>query len=766
MRAEAPPPAAALRRRVRIDVRGAVQGVGFRPFAWREATARGLDGFVVNTPAGVTIEAEGAPEALAGLVAAIGAAPPPHAAILDLAVESIWPRGDAGFAIRASRCEGIASAAVLPDLAVCDACLAEMRDPANRRYRHPFVTCTQCGPRYSIVEGLPWDRARTAMCRFAMCAACRAEYDDPGDRRFHAEPIACPDCGPQLALWEGAGNVLATRDDALRATAAALGRGAIVAVKGIGGFHLMVDARDEAAVARLRQRKHRPEKPFAVMFASLAGVAAEAEFEPAEAALLASPARPIVLVRKGGAALAASVAPRNPRLGAMLAYAPLHHLLLEECGFPLVATSGNRTDEPIVTDERTALARLDGIADLFLVHDRPILRPLDDSVAQVMCGRPQLLRRGRGHAPSPLAVGIVPGILALGGQLKAALALSTPAGVVVGQHLGDLESPEARDAFDVAVDDLVGLNGTPPGLVVRDLHPDYHGSRLAGRMGLPVVAVQHHVAHVAACMAEHGLVPPVLGVAWDGTGYGPDGTVWGGEFIRVAESGWQRVACHRPFRLPGGEAAVREPRRAALGLLFAVFGRAALAMDDLPPVAAFAPAERAPLAAMLERGVNAPVTTSAGRLFDAVAALLGLRQRSSYEGQAAAELEWATGGDDGSGYDFPLRESAGEGPLTVDWEPALRAILADLRAGVRPGGIAAAFHRGLAAAIAAVAGRIGVSAVALGGGCFQNVRLTGAAVVALRAAGHVPYWPEQMPANDGGLALGQAFWAARMGGSG
>jgi hydrogenase maturation protein HypF len=760
------PFAGSLRQRVRIDVRGAVQGVGFRPFAWREATARGLAGFVVNTPMGVTIEAEGPPAAIAGLIDAIETAPPPNASILDLAVETIWTRGDVDFAIRDSLLDGLATAGVLPDLAVCAECLAEMRDPNDRRHHYPFVNCTQCGPRYSIVEALPYDRARTAMRRFPMCAACRAEYGDPADRRFHAEPNACPDCGPQLALWDGAGEVGATRDDALLAAAAALRDGLIVAVKGIGGFHLMVDARDESAVRRLRQRKHREDKPFAVMFASLADLAREADIGEAEATLLASSARPIVLVRRIGGALADAVAPRNPYLGAMLAYAPLHHLLLQECGFPLVATSGNRTSEPIVTAEHEALARLAGIADLFLVHDRPIVRPVDDSVARIVAGRPQLLRRARGYAPAPIAAMVEPGILALGGHLKTALALSTAAGIVVGQHLGDLDTPEARDAYDAAMGDLTGLHRTVPRLVVRDLHPDYHSTRAAERLGVPVVAVQHHVAHIAACMAEHGLSPPALGVAWDGTGYGPDGTVWGGEFIRIDASGWQRVASLRPFCLPGGEAAIREPRRSALGLLFAAFGRDAMAMTDLAPVADFEPAERETLATMLDRGVNAPVTTSAGRLFDAVAALIGLRQRATYEGQAAAELEWAAASlAPGAAYDFPLRDGPADTPLVVDWEPALHALLADFRAGADIAAISAAFHQGLALAIAAVAARIGEATVVLSGGCFQNARLTEAAVAELRAADLTPWWHERVPANDGGLALGQVWWAAQMTGA-
>jgi hydrogenase maturation protein HypF len=511
-----------------------------------------------------------------------------------------------------------------------------------------------------------------------------------------------------------------------------------------------------------------------------------------------------VLLRKRGEPVAASVAPGNPLLGVMLPYTPLHHLLLSETGFPLVATSGNRSDEPIVTDESEALRRLINIADLFLVHDRPIMRPVDDSVVRVIAGRPTMLRRARGHAPAVVAPMARAGMLALGGHLKATVALGTGAGAVMSQHLGDLDTVEARDAYGRAVDDLQALYDVAPVLVVRDPHPDYHSSHVAEAFGRPVVAVQHHVAHVAACMAEHGISPPVLGIAWDGTGYGPDGTVWGGEFLLVTDDGWRRVAHLRPFRLPGGEAAVREPRRSAIGLLHAVFGAEALAMTELAPVAAFSAAERATLGAMLGRGVNAPVTTSAGRLFDAVAALVGLRQRSRYEGEAAMELEWAAatpptsprrkpgsradarasaaaaldsgfrrddeGEWDGDGEAaaecrFAIREADGAA-LVLDWEPALRAILGDLRRGVSRRAISAAFHAGLAATIAAVAGRIGELTVVLTGGCFQNARLTEMTVAALEAAGMTAVRHERVPPNDGGLALGQLWWASRFAGGG
>ena len=751
------------RTRQRLVVRGAVQGVGFRPFVYRQATALGLSGWVGNSMEGVTVEIEGNAACVAALVEAIRHAPPANARIAAVAVRQIAPKGETTFAIRASQACGVHSAQVLPDLATCEACLAEMFDPGDRRHRYAFINCTQCGPRYSIVEEIPYDRARTSMRHFPMCPACEAEYDDPTNRRFHAEPNACPDCGPRLALWDASGAVLARDDDALLVAATAVRDGKIVAVKGIGGFHLIADTRDDEIIGRLRTRKGREEKPFAVMFPTLVDVRASCRLDAQAEALLTGTERPIVLLRRTGGSVAPSVAPGNARLGVLLPYAPVHHLLMRELGFPVVSTSGNITDEPIVTDERDALGRLAGIADLFLVHDRPIVRPVDDSIAQLVCGEPQLLRRARGYAPAPVAVnGAMDGIIAFGAHLKATVALTSGPGIVVSQHLGDLETVEACKAHGLALADLARLHGLRPRLAVRDLHPDYASSRAAGTSGLPVITVQHHLAHVAACMSEHGLAPPVLGVAWDGTGYGPDGTIWGGEFLLVTKMRWRRVGCLRPFRLPGGEAAAREPRRAALGLLHAAFGADAFAMSGLPPVAAFSPAELAVLRTMIERGVNAPLASSMGRLFDAFAALCGLFQRTSYEGQAAAELEWSAG-DRATGrrYDFPVRETADETRrLMVNWQPALDALLADLRAGTEVGAISEALHNGLAAAIVEIAGRVAERRVVLTGGCFQNTRLTEAAIVALRVGGFEPIWHRRVPPNDGGIALGQAAWAA------
>ncbi len=746
-----------------ITVRGVVQGVGFRPFVYRQATTLGLTGFVTNTPGGVTIEAEGAEAAVTALVEALRCTPPPSARVDAIDIATVPPIGAIGFDVRDSVTAGALSAEVPTDLATCPACLAELHDPNDRRHRYPFINCTACGPRYSIVAAMPYDRARTTMSGFTMCPACQSEYDEPADRRFHAEPNACPVCGPQLSFWDAAGATMATRDAALRAAADAIRNGEIVAVKGIGGFHLICDARDEAAVARLRQRKNRETKPFAVMAPDLREAERLCRVSGKERALLTGAIRPIVIMQRAHDELAPSVAPDNPTLGLMLPYTPLHHLLMEDLGFPVVATSGNRADNPIVIDEADAVAALGGIADRFLVHDRPIIRPVDDSVVRVVGGRPQVLRNGRGYAPRTISVpDIEAGVVAVGGHLKAAVAVSQTDRIVLGSHIGDLDGSAARTVHAAAIDDAADLYHITPTRVARDLHPDFARTRARATGGLDEIPVQHHLAHVVACMAEHSLAPPVLGIAWDGTGFGPDGTIWGGEFLTVDGNDWRRTGHLRPFRLPGGEAAVREPRRAALGLLYEAFGAAAMEMDDIPSVAAFGESERAVLARMLAQGTHAPITTSAGRLFDAFASLCGLRQVNGHEGQAACLFEWAAEGEPADRvYAFPVMDN-NEGGWVVDWRPALEAAIADFRKGASPGAISAAVHAGLVEAMAAVAERAGIARVVLTGGCFQNVRLTEAAIAALGSAGFDVFWHERVPPNDGGLAVGQAVWASWM----
>jgi hydrogenase maturation protein HypF len=744
--------------RLRVTIRGAVQGVGFRPFVHRLATELALAGWVNNSPQGVGVEVEGSRAAAEEFLLRLDVEKPRHSSIQELETEWLEANEARGFEIRDSATGGETTALVLPDLATCADCLREIFDSTDRRWRYPFTNCTHCGPRFSIIEALPYDRANTSMKSFTMCAQCQAEYDDPRDRRFHAQPNACPACGPHLEFWDADGRRLAIHDDALRATADAIRRGEVAAVKGLGGFHLIVAAHDECAVHRLRERKQREEKPFALMFPSLELVREACEVSPLEARLLCSPEAPIVLLRRRRESkIPSGVAPGNPWLGVMLPSTPLHHLLMAELGFPVVATSGNRSDEPICTDEHEAVQRLAGIADVFLVHNRPIVRPVDDSIVRVMAGRELLLRRARGFAPLPILLQTdVPPTLAVGAHLKNAVALAVGRQVFISQHIGDLETAPALEAFRRAAADLPALYDVCPDIIAADMHPDYLSTQFARGAGTRVVPVQHHHAHVLSCMADNELDAPVLGVCWDGSGHGADGTVWGGEFLRVSADGFERVAHLRTFPLPGGERAIREPRRAALGLLYECFGEEAFTLTQLPTLAAFSDSELRLLRQMLARGVNSPLTSSMGRLFDAVASLLGLRQVNSFEGQAAMELEFAA---DAAPTDaaYPLGLSDG----VLDWAPMLHVLLRDLAEKVPVATIAAKFHHALVEGLVAIARQTGEERVALTGGCFQNQLLTERAVRRLREEGFQPCWHRRVPPNDGGIALGQVMAAAQ-----
>lgn len=743
--------------RLRLYIRGAVQGVGFRPTVYRVATTLGLAGWVANTAAGVEVEVEGPAERVERFVPELLAARPPRAIIQGMESRRLDPTGATAFELRASTITGAATTLVLPDIATCADCLREIFDPADRRYGYPFTNCTHCGPRFTIIESLPYDRARTTMARFEMCGDCDAEYHDPSDRRFHAQPNACPVCGPHLELWDPAGARLARRADALQAAVAAIRAGRVVAVKGVGGFHLVCDARNDDAVAGLRRRKRREEKPLALMVPDLAAAHALCHVDDTEAALLVSPEAPIVLLRRRGDAPGAHVAPGNPYLGVLLPYAPLHHLLLRALDGPVVATSGNLSDEPIATEQHEALARLAGVADLFLVHDRPIARYADDSIARVIAGRPMLLRRARGYAPLPLArVAGGASILALGAHLKSTIGFSVDGQLMLSHHLGDLDSAQALAGFHAAVERLPALYAFSPDVVAHDLHPDYASTQLAETLPGRHVGVQHHHAHVLACMADNELDGRVLGVSWDGTGYGSDRTIWGGEFLLVEGAGFARAAHLRTFPLPGGDGAAREPRRSALGLLYEIEGDALFARNDLAARLGFAAAEWSLLARMLATGTGVVRTSSAGRLFDAVACLLGLRTRASFEGQAAMDLEFATC-DEPAGTAYPFRID-GE---VVDWEDTLRAILADLATGTPAARIARRFHDTLAEMIVAVATRQAVPRVCLTGGCFQNRVLAERTIARLAQSGFTPYWHQRVPPNDGGIALGQLIAALR-----
>lgn len=732
----------------------------------------GLTGSVRNSSQGVFIEVEGEQALLDSFLLRIEREKPELSSIQSLEFSILDPVFSRGFEIGPSAAAGETNALILPDIATCDACAREIMDPSNRRYRYPFTNCTRCGPRFTIIESLPYDRPNTSMKSFEMCPRCRAEYEDPADRRFHAQPNACPVCGPRLELEDSSGRTVAEDGGALEAAAGAVLEGKVVAVKGLGGFHLIADATRAGSVETLRQRKHREEKPFALMFPSLDAVRAECLVSPLEERVLRSPQSPIVLLARRTdlpSALPEGVAPGNPFLGVMLPYTPLHHLLMHAIGRPVIATSGNLADEPICIDEAEALGRLEGIADLFLVHDRPIVRHADDSIVRIVLGRELVLRRARGYAPLPLRPhGIVSDILAVGGHLKNTIAVSVGGNVFLSQHIGDLETAQSTAAFRGAIESFLRLYPMRPRWIAADRHPDYASSRYARTAGIPLIEIQHHHAHVAACMAENELEGDVLGVCWDGTGYGEDGAVWGGEFLRTEGTGFARVAAMRRFRLPGGDRAVREPRRSALGVLYEILGDAVFGETGLAPVRAFSAAELPVLGTMLLRGIHSPWTTSAGRLFDAVASLAGLRQRLRFEGQAAMELEFAAEGTGADAYPFGILdpERPGGGPLGVDWEPLIRAVIADVRASAPPAKISGRFHNALADIIVAVARRVGAPCIALTGGCFQNKILLERAVGRLREEGFRPYWHQRIPPNDGGIALGQIAAASRSLGAG
>lgn len=722
--------------RLRIRITGAVQGVGFRPHVYRLAASAGLGGFVQNSFQGVLIEVEGPPRVTRWLEQKLKEAPPAHALVHSFRSEEIPEQGMALFRVDDSDATGEPGAFLLPDLALCPACLAEIRDPHNRRYRYPFTTCTHCGPRYSIVEGIPYDRPLTSMRRFPLCAECEAEYRDPQNRRFHAQTNCCPACGPQLAFWSAEGAVLAGRHEALMAAAQALREGRIVAIKGIGGFHLCCNAKDPAAIRLLRDRKHRPTKPFAVM-------AAAWHVRPEADRLLRSDQAPIVLIEHRGL-LPDEIAPGNPYLGLMSPYSPLHALLLDEFQGPIIATSGNLTDEPICIDEHEALRRLAGIADFFLVHDRPIVRPVDDSIVRFIDGQAVLLRRARGYAPLPFpAPCVLPEMLATGAHMKNTVAFSRGKLVFVSQHLGDLETVPALENHARTLEDLRRTYQLEPRVVGCDLHPDYGSTQAAQQMGLPVEPVQHHEAHVLAGVLEHGIEGAVLGVAWDGTGYGHDKTIWGGEFLVFRDNRFTRAAHLRPFHLPGGEQAVREPRRSLLGVLHE-FGRAGLARP------LFQANQFDVLQQMLAMGLNCPVTTSAGRLFDAAAALLGLCPVSTFEGEAAMALEFAARRAEPCALPRP----------STDWQELFEVLATPtLSVAAR----AAGFHHALAAMILEQAKQIGIEQVLLTGGCFQNAMLTELAAARLREAGFRVFTHRAMPPNDGSIAAGQILAAALRG---
>lgn len=754
-----------LNRRLMIQITGAVQGVGFRPFVYRLATRLSLNGWVCNSSQGVIIDIEGNDKAVSQFLRALEKEPPPRARIEGCDVRNLDYAGYRSFEVRESHNSGDKSVVILPDIATCPDCLREILDPADRRFRYPFTNCTNCGPRYSLIESLPYDRPNTTMRVFPMCDACRAEYENPADRRFHAQPNACPECGPHLELWSGSGDIIAERHNAMLAACDAVASGRILALKGLGGFQLIVDARNEYAVQRLRRRKNREEKPLALMFPDMTAVKTSCDVSEHEEELLTSHRAPIVLIRRLAAIsqseIAPSVAPDNPYLGIMLPYTPLHHLMMNELSFPIVATSGNRSDEPICIDEREAIDRLGTIADVFLVHNRPIARQIDDSVVCVVRGRETVLRNARGYAPTPLPMNVsLPPSIALGGHLKNAVAIAEGRRAFLSQHVGDLETSLARTAMRNVTESLSELYDVSADVIACDIHPDYASTRFAEDFHRTIVGVQHHYAHALSCQIDNNMDTPFLAVTWDGTGLGTDGTVWGGEFLVIDADSFTRIGHMRQFRLPGGEAAIREPRRAAVGLLWELFGSVYSASCELSTLKTFEEKELRIIHKMLANDVNCPVTSSVGRLFDAVASLLGYCHVNTFEGQAAMRLGFAAeyGATDAS---YPFEIDNTRKPIIIDWGPMIHGILADIRADVGREVISAKFHNSLVEAIVEVAKRSGLARIALTGGCFQNRYLTERAIVKLEEAALKAFRHHRIPPNDGGLAAGQLMAVSR-----
>jgi hydrogenase maturation protein HypF len=746
------------RRRVRVRVEGTVQGVGFRPYVHRLACELSLGGSVGNDAHGVVLEVEGDRAAVAAFLRRLPAEAPPLAGVEGVRVHDVAVIDQQIFAIVESTHGGAPAALVVPDAATCDACLTELWDPDDRRHRHAFISCTHCGPRFTIVRGVPYDRPLTTMAGFPMCAACRAEYEDPDDRRFHAQPIACPDCGPRLALI---GAEVGGAIDAAAATAALLRQGAIVAVKGIGGYHLACRADNERAVAALRARKHREDKPFALMAADLDSARTLVMLRPAEVALLSGPARPIVLAqRRDDARVAMAVAPHSRELGVMLPYAPLHHLLLADAGGPLVLTSGNVSDEPIAYRDDDAGARLAPIADAFLVHDRPIHMRTDDAVARVATGRPRMLRRARGYVPAHLRLpGTAPPLLACGAELKSTFCVARDGRAWVSHHLGDLQEAATRESFSEGVAHFERLFAVAPELVVHDLHPDYASTAYAlEREGVATLGVQHHHAHLAACLAEHGVEGRAVGAIYDGSGFGADGTAWGGELLVGDPGSFTRAGHLLPVALPGGDRAVTEPWRMACSWLVAA-GDTEIPELPVPLRRRVAQRRWADVARLARSGLAAPPTTSAGRLLDAIAALCGVRSTITYEGQAAIELEAIADRAERRAYPLAITDD-----LILDARPTIRAVVADVASGTAVATVSARAHNALAyataAACATAADRSHTDVVVLSGGVFQNRLLLEACTEDLTARGLRVLHPERLPCNDGGISYGQAAVAA------
>ena len=745
-----------------LNVNGIVQGVGFRPHVFQLARHYKLNGEVSNTSSGVLIHIEGLPEDIDAFESDLVKKSPPLAYIVEVSAEAVPPRPCQDFRIVKSSAAAAVSTLISPDVCVCSDCLQEMFDPDDRRYRYPFINCTNCGPRYTIIDDIPYDRPKTSMRSFKMCPSCQAEYDDPNDRRFHAQPNACPECGPRVKLTDSTGSELEAADPIAKA-AELLKDGAVLAVKGLGGYHLAVNAENDAAVGALRARKLREEKPLALMCADMGGIRRFAEVAPDEEDLLNTIQRPIVLLsQKSSNTISAAVAPDNKYFGVMLPYTPLHYLLLDHGFTALVMTSGNLSEEPIAIDNSDALARLSDIADYFLVHDRDIYLRSDDSIVRRSAGETRFLRRSRGYVPIPVFLKQkMPAVAAVGAELKNTVCLTKDDKAFLSQHIGDLENLSTYDFFQLTLDHLRRILDITPELIANDLHPDYMSTRYASEQtSLPTVAVQHHHAHVVSCMAEHQLDGPVIGLSFDGTGLGTDGNIWGGEVL-VAEPGRFKRAAHLSYvPMPGGAAAIKEPWRMAAGYLIQAYGDEFLDLN-IPAFQAIEPARLNVIAEMISKGINSPLTSSLGRLFDGVAAILGIRNRVSFEGQAAMMLEMLAADNATRVYDHQWEAGA---DVQINPAPIIRAVVSDLKAGIPPSQISANFHATLIDLFSRVCDaarrEFELNRVVLSGGCFQNATLLQGLLQALGNKSFEVYAHRLVPTNDGGIALGQAVVAA------
>ncbi len=747
-----------MKKRVKITIKGAVQGVGFRPFVYRLATELQLKGWINNSAQGVFIDAEGDEQSIGAFIKRLKTDKPAISRIQSFEHSFTEVNGFEKFEIIESKSSGSKTALVLPDIATCPGCLEEIFDPSNRRYLYPFTNCTNCGPRFSIIEALPYDRKNTSMAEFEMCDECKAEYADPSDRRFHAEPTACPNCGPQVSMWDDHGSAIAERNDAILKTAVLIKQGKIIALKGIGGFQLLVDANNESAVKELRIRKRRSEKPLALMFPDIESVKNVCEVSQQEEALLKSIEAPIVLLKKltgSQSEISQSIAPGNPYLGIMLPYSPLHHILMSYLKIPIVATSGNISEEPICIDEKTALEKLNGIADFYLIHDRKILRHVDDSIVRIAAGRQYIIRRARGYAPMPVQMSSASNpVLAAGAHLKNTIAINKGNNVFISQHIGDLENEEAVNAFERVINDLESFYEIEPDSVVCDLHPDYVSTKYAKSSGKKVYPVQHHYAHVLSCMAENEIEGDVLGVSWDGTGYGTDGAIWGSEFLIPGGAAFKRFAHLKPFVLPGGEKAIEHVWRLGFALLYSVYGDKALEMNDIPLIKNSKPGDLELIKQLIDKGINTPVTTSMGRMFDAVSALIGIRKDANFEAQAAMELEYAANGINTDAlFEYDIVKE-GES-FIIDWKKIIEGVIFNMRSGISKEMISAKCHNSLTEIITDIAKLAGKEKIVLTGGCFLNKRLLERTISRLREEKFKVFWHTKVPAGDGGISLGQ-----------